>query len=124
MWHDGGMDLWTLSDLCTPWCVHVVATLHIAEHISEGLCQIGVLAQAAGCDTGVLHAVLGHLVGKGVFLETAPGQFALNDAARGLLDPGLQLGLDLDGIGGRFAFAWGSLLKFTRTGRSRRPSMR
>jgi hypothetical protein len=27
LWHHGEMDLWALSDLCTPWCVHVVATL-------------------------------------------------------------------------------------------------
>jgi hypothetical protein len=27
------MDLWALSDLCTLWCVHVVATLGIADRI-------------------------------------------------------------------------------------------
>jgi 2,7-dihydroxy-5-methyl-1-naphthoate 7-O-methyltransferase len=27
-----GIDLGGLSDLCTLWCVHVVATLRIAEH--------------------------------------------------------------------------------------------
>lgn len=26
-------DLATLSDLCTPWCVHVAATLRIAEYL-------------------------------------------------------------------------------------------
>jgi len=25
-----------LSDLCTPWCVHVATTLRIAEHIASG----------------------------------------------------------------------------------------
>ena len=44
------------------------------------------LAAAAGCDADALHHVLGHLVGKGVFEETAPGRLALNDTARGLLD--------------------------------------
>src|SRR3989442_1069330 len=29
-------DLWALSDLCTPWCVHVAATLRIADHIAAG----------------------------------------------------------------------------------------
>ena len=29
------VDIWTLSDLCTPWCVHVVATLRIADHLTE-----------------------------------------------------------------------------------------
>jgi SAM-dependent methyltransferase len=57
-----------------------------------------------------------HLVGKGVFEETAPGQFALNDPARLLLDSAARLGLDLDGFGGRMAHAWGSLLRAVRTG--------
>jgi hypothetical protein len=60
--------------------------------------------------------VLRHLVGKGVFQEPTPGRFALNEAARGLLDPSQRLGLDLNGIGGRMAFAWGSLLTAVRTG--------
>ena len=30
------MDLWELSDLCTPWCIHVAATLRVAEHLTAG----------------------------------------------------------------------------------------
>jgi SAM-dependent methyltransferase len=111
-----GVNLSTLSDLCTPWCVHVVATLRIAEHIAAGTTDIDNLAAAAGCDPDSLHRVLGHLVGKGVFLESAPGHFALNQAAQGLLDPSQRLGLDLAGIGGRMAYAWGTLLTYVRTG--------
>jgi hypothetical protein len=111
-------DLWTLSDLCTPWCIHVVVTLHIAEHIAAGVNGIENLASAAGCDSYALHRVLTHLVGKGVFEEPAPGRFVLNETAQGLLDPGTQLGLNLEGIGGRFAYAWGSLLSYVRTGAS------
>jgi SAM-dependent methyltransferase len=110
-------DIWALSDLCTPWCLHVVATLRIAEHVAEGVTDIDRLAAAAGCDAEVLHSVLSHLVGKGVFDEPEPGRFALNEAARGLLDPGLRLGLDLEGIGGRMAHAWGTLLPYVRTGK-------
>jgi 2,7-dihydroxy-5-methyl-1-naphthoate 7-O-methyltransferase len=109
-------DLWALSDLCTPWCVHVVATLRIAEHIVGGKDQIDDLALAAGCDPYALHRVLTHLVDKGVFEETKPGRFAVNEAARGLLDPAQRLGLDLEGIGGRMAHAWGTLLGYVRTG--------
>lgn len=112
-----GANLWALSDLCTPWCVHVVATLRIADHISAGLGQIGDLAAAAGCDPYALHRVLTHLVGKGVFEEPTPGRLTLNDTARELLDPSQRLGLDLDGIGGRFAYAWGTLLNYIRTGK-------
>ena len=35
--------LWKLSDLCTPWLIHVVATLRIADHIDAGIDQIGPL---------------------------------------------------------------------------------
>jgi hypothetical protein len=105
-----------LADLCTPWCLHVVATLRIADHIAAGITDIDALAAAAGCDAECLHSVLGHLVGKGVFQETTPGRFALNNAAQGLLEPSLRLGLDLEGIGGRMAYAWGTLPSYVRTG--------
>ena len=111
-----GVDLGALSDLCTPWCVHVVATLRIAEHLAAGTTGIDELAAATGCDADSLHRVLRHLAGKGVFQEPAPGRFALNRAAEGLLDPSVRLGLDLDGFGGRMAAAWGSLLTAVRTG--------
>ena len=109
-------DLWSLSDLCTPWCIHVAATLRIAEHIAAGVQEIDQLAAAAGCDPYALHRMLTHLAGKGVFDELTPGQFALNDLARGFLDPTQRLGLDLEGIGGRMAYAWGTLLTYVRTG--------
>ena len=111
------MDLWTLSDLATPWCVHVAATLRIADHIAEGKTEIGPLAAAAGADRDSLHRVLRHLVSKGLFLEPAPGRFALNELARGLLGESGRLGLDLEAFGGRMAYAWGSLLSAVRTGK-------
>ena len=110
------MDLWALSDLCTPWCVRVAATLRIADHILAGCTEIDKLAVASGADPDSLHRVLRHLVSKGVFEEPAPGRFAVNDAARGLLDDQIRLGLDLDGFGGRMARAWGTLLSAVRTG--------
>jgi 2,7-dihydroxy-5-methyl-1-naphthoate 7-O-methyltransferase len=109
-------DLETLSDLRTPWCIHVVATLRIADLIAAGTTEVDRLAAAAGCDSESLSAVLGHLVTRGLFEETEPGRFVLNEAAMGLLDPSQRLGLDLDGIGGRMARAWGTLLAYVRTG--------
>lgn len=111
-----GLNLSELSDLCTPWCLHVVVTLRIAEYIAAGTTDIHDLAAAAGCDADSLHRVLGHLVNKGVFEESQPGRFALNQVAQPLLDPAQRLGLDLAGIGGRFAYAWGTLLTYVRTG--------
>lgn len=109
-------DLETLSDLCTPWCIRVVVTLRVAEHIASGTSEIHDLAAAAGCDADCLGAVLGHLVSKGVFQQTAPGQFALNETAQRLLDPSQRIGLDLDGIGGRLAGVWATLPAYVRTG--------
>jgi hypothetical protein len=121
MRHNGPMadqpvDVWALADLCTPWCILVASTLRIAEHIAAGTAQIGDLAAAVHCDCKALHSVLGHLVGKGIFEEPEPGRFALNGAARSLLEPASHLGLDLDGFGGRMAHAWSTLLNYTRTG--------
>jgi SAM-dependent methyltransferase len=112
------VDVWALSDLCTPWCVHVVATLRIADQIDAGTTGIAELATAAGADVESLHRVLRHLVSRGVFEEPSPGRFALNAPSRALLDSSVRLGLDLDSFGGRMAHAWGSLLSAVRTGAS------
>jgi hypothetical protein len=111
------MELFELGDLCTPWCVHVAATLGVADHIAAGKTEIGELAVAAGADADALQRVLRHLVSKGVFEETAAGRFELNDAARGFLHEGMKVAFGLDGIGGRMAHAWGTLLGAVRTGR-------
>jgi SAM-dependent methyltransferase len=111
------MDLWALTDLCTPWCVHVVATLRIADHIEAGKTEIDKLAAASGADRDSLYRVLRHLVSKGVFEEPAPGRFALNEVAQALLADPTRLGLDLDGIGGRIAHAWGTMLSAVRSGK-------
>jgi SAM-dependent methyltransferase len=111
------INIWELSDLRTPWCLFVVATLDIAEHIAGGKHTIAALAAAAVCDQNVLHAILGHLVSRGVFTEPSPSTFDLNDAARQLLDPITKASLDLDDIGGRFIRTWSTLLHLARTGR-------
>lgn len=108
------VNLEALTDLRTPWCVYTVATLRIAEHIAGGLADVRDLAAEADCDPDALRAVLCHLVTKGLFAETAPGRFALSDAGRQLLDSPF---LDLGGIGGRMAYAWGTLPVYVRTGR-------
>ncbi|HEY7483921.1 MAG TPA: methyltransferase [Streptosporangiaceae bacterium] len=108
------IDLYRLTDLQTPWCVHVAATLRIADHIAAGVTDIDGLAAVVGADRTALHNVLVHLVNKGVFTQTGPGRFGLNlAAADGLRDPFL----DLDGIGGRMAHAWSTLLTYVRTGK-------
>jgi SAM-dependent methyltransferase len=83
--------------------------------MAGGITKIYELAAASGAHSSSLHRLLRHLAGKGVFEEVAPGQFALNDPARALLDSPARLGLDLDSFGGRMAYAWGSLLTVMRT---------
>jgi SAM-dependent methyltransferase len=110
-------DLATLLDLTTPWCVHVVITLRIPEHIANGTTDVHELAAAADCDAIFLRRVLRHLVQKGVFSELEPGQFTLTDTGELLRDESVRLVCDLDGLGGRFAHAWGTLLEAVRTGK-------
>ncbi|HEY9292013.1 MAG TPA: methyltransferase [Microlunatus sp.] len=111
------MDIRDLSDLRTAWCIHVVATLRIADHLAAGVSDLEELASAAECDPDALRRVLRHLAGHGVFTENGTDRFDLNDPARQLLDESLRSYLDLDGVGGRFAHAWGTLLPAVRTGR-------
>lgn len=111
------MDLWALSDLATPWCLHVAVTLGVPEQIAAGREEIGALARAVGADAGALERVLRQLVNRGMFEEPEAGRFRLNDAARILLEPGMRAGFDLEGFGGRMAHSWSTLLTAVRTGR-------
>jgi 2,7-dihydroxy-5-methyl-1-naphthoate 7-O-methyltransferase len=111
------VDLDALSDLATPWCLRVVTTLGVADHLAAGVTKLDELAAATHADARSLDAVLAHLVDKGVFEQPAPGEYALNDAARQLREPGWRLGLGLDGIGGRMTHVWSGLLDAVRTGR-------
>ncbi len=109
-----GVDLEQMLDLATPWCLRVAATLRIPEHIAAGHTDIGALAAATECDRDALYAVLGQLVSRGVFTEDSPGRFSCNRAAEGLAEA--HRFIDLDGIGGRMAHTWGTLLDYVRTG--------
>src|SRR5262249_39861463 len=110
------VDIGALTDLCTPWCVHVAATLQIADHIAAGITRVEDLAAKAEADCESLQSVLRHLVSKGVFDEPSPGKFTLNESARALMGSSARW-LRLDGFGGRMAHAWGTLLSAVRTGR-------
>jgi hypothetical protein len=109
---DEDVDLDQLLDLATPWCLRVAATLRIPGLIADGHHDIADLAASARCDRDALHAVLDHLVANGVFRQPAPGRFESNRAAE-QLNGGF---LDLEGIGGRMAHTWGTLLEYVRTG--------
>src|SRR5262249_40887129 len=111
------MDLWTLANLETPWALHVVGTLKVGEQLEAGPMEAVALARAVGAHPESLTRVMRHLVAKGVFEEANKGHFSLNDTARGLLHPAFKFGLDLDGFGGRMAYAWQTMLQAVRTGK-------
>jgi len=100
--------------------VHVVVTLRVANHLDAlgGTAPVPQLAAACGADADALHRLLRHLAGRGVFLELPDeGVFRLNEASRELLTDGAIAGMDLNGIGGRMARSWTTLLSAVRTGR-------
>jgi hypothetical protein len=109
--HD--VDLDQMLDLATPWCLRAAATLRLADHMKAGHHDVAELAALTNADRDALHALLGYLVSKGVFREQGPGRFECNRAAEKLAQAWF---LDLDGIGGRMAYAWGTVLDYVRTG--------
>jgi len=90
-------------------------TLHIPQLIKDGHHDIADLAAKAGCGATTLRYVMDHVTSKGVFRQDGAGRFEFNAAAEALVQQSRHL--DLDGIGGRFAQVWGTLLSFVRTGR-------
>ncbi|MGH3093045.1 MAG: methyltransferase [Gaiellaceae bacterium] len=106
-----------LSDLATPWAVHVAATLRLADHIAAGATTVDELARAAGASQDTLDRLVRLLVAVGVFDSPGPGEIALNDLSRLLLDEiGWQPWLDLDGAPGIWTESWTRLLHAVRTG--------
>jgi len=59
------MNWWELSDLATPWSVHVVVTLGVPEQLSGGPQTIKELAAACGAHAESLARVMRHLIAKG-----------------------------------------------------------
>jgi len=112
------VDIEALTDLRTPWCIHVAVTLRIAEHIDAGVTRIEDLAQATSTDPFTLGCLMSTLAAKGIFEEPTPGTYALNEPAQALMSPPMRLGCDLNGIGGRMAHVWGTMLEYVQTGKT------
>jgi hypothetical protein len=110
------MSLYAMADLATPWAIRVAATLRIADHIAAGTGDVEKLAAATGCDAGALRRVLNHLADRGIFADDGSGRFVMTELAESLRDPATHIALDLNGIGGRMAHGWSTLLTYVRTG--------
>jgi 2,7-dihydroxy-5-methyl-1-naphthoate 7-O-methyltransferase len=112
------INLLRLTDLYTPWSILVISTLNIPKHMNSGLKNVNDLAMASNCNPRILTYLLRSLTDKGVFEEPSPGEFELNSVSEQFLDPSAQLYLNLNGIFGRFAKIWTTLLEYTKTGES------
>ncbi|MCT2589078.1 methyltransferase [Streptomyces sp. N2-109] len=55
-----------MSDLVTPMALRVAATLHLADHIEQGLTTAPALAEEVGADPSALARLMEHLVTAGV----------------------------------------------------------
>ncbi len=115
-----------LTRLGEPWAVRVAATLRLADLLSSESRPVGDLAASSDADPDALGRLLRFLVVRGLFAEPAPGLFALNDAARLLLDdhPGhMRRWLDLEGAGGAMDRAYSGLLDTVRSGAAAYPKL-
>jgi len=116
---DGAEILSGLTSLAAPWAVRVAATLGLADLITDEGTHLDDLASWVGADRDALGRLLHFLAARGVFVETAPGVFALTEAARMLREDHparLRRWFDLDGAGGAMDRAYAGLLDTVRTG--------
>lgn len=108
-----------VADLVTPMAVRVAATLGLADLLAQGPQPSAELARLSHTDPDALDRMLRHLVNHGVFIESEPGSFALNDLASLLRSDhpsGMRVQMDLRGFGGQMDLAFTGLLHTVRTG--------
>jgi 2,7-dihydroxy-5-methyl-1-naphthoate 7-O-methyltransferase len=116
---DGAEILRGLTSLAAPWAVRVAATLRLADLITDEGTRLDDLASWTGADRDALSRLLHFLAARGVFVEAAPGVFALTEAAQMLREDHparLRRWFDLDGAGGAMDRAYTGLLDTVRTG--------
>lgn len=112
--------LMRLADMLAPVAIRVAATLGLADHIVAGRTGIAELAEVTGTHAPSLRRLLRFLHARGVFAETADGEYQLTDLARPLLSEhpaGLRERFDLEGPVGRGDLSFIHLLDSIRTGK-------
>jgi SAM-dependent methyltransferase len=115
-----------LTDVVTPMAMRVAATLRLADLIAAGACTPEALAEKAGADPVAVQRLLRYLAVRGVFAETSPGEFGLNETAEWLLDDHprqVRAWLDLDGAMGHADRTFSALLHSIRTGEAAYPQV-
>ncbi|SHG81603.1 methyltransferase [Streptoalloteichus hindustanus] len=113
-----------LSDVVTPMCVRVAATLGLADHADTWTTPED-LASRTGSSAFALRGVLDHLVTAGVFeIDVERDRYRITELGRGLRDDapgGIRADLDITGALGRAELAFVELLHTVRTGEAGYP---
>ncbi|MEV6948296.1 methyltransferase [Streptomyces sp. NPDC051172] len=113
-----------LSDLTTPMAVRVAATLHLADHLTEGRQNSAELANVLGVDSEVLGRLLQHLQQVGVVQQDEAQRFHLTSTGEALRSDhpsSLRSSLDIEGPLGRADLSLIHLLHSVRTGKAAFP---
>src|ERR1700687_2356232 len=108
-----------MADLATPMAVRVVATLRIADYITQGLRTAPELAEASNTNADALDRVLRHLAKAGLFSRDESGRYSLTargDELRGDHPTGTRARLDIESAIGRADLSFVQLLHSVRTG--------
>src|SRR6202158_2097991 len=106
-----------MADLATPMAVRVVATLRIADYITQGLRTAPELAEASNTNADALDRVLRHLVKAGLFSRDESGRYSLTARGEALADdPPPRAMLDIESAIGRADLSFVQLLHSVRTG--------
>jgi hypothetical protein len=99
--------------------VRVAATLHIADHLAQGLRSAAELAEVANVNPDALDRVLRHLAVKEVLSRDKSGHYALTargDTLRSEHRDGMRAVLDIESAIGRADLCFVQLLHAVRTG--------
>jgi predicted transcriptional regulator len=108
-----------MADLATPMAVRVVATLRIADYITQGLRTAPELAEASNTNADALDRVLRHLTKAGLFSRDESGRYSLTargEELRGDHPFGMRARLDIESAIGRADLSFVQLLHSVRTG--------
>lgn len=110
--------LWAKASLVTPMAIRAVATLRVADHLTEGPRTAVELGEAVGARPEALTRVLRHLVGEGLFTRDGD-RFALTVTGAALRSdhPYSRLGwFAADSAHGRADLCLADLAEALRTG--------
>lgn len=107
-------------DLLGPYAVRTASALRLADHVAAGHTEVTELARQAGTAPEATARLLRYLAARGVFKESAPGEFVLTPAAELLLSDnprGVHQPLNGDGTRSHIERAYPRLESAVRTGR-------